>query len=65
MKTLKDSIKCTHDSLEIIHDTVCATHDSRHGETHTTCQMRCIKCHMTATATRTEYNNEYSSNIIA
>ena len=65
MKTLKDSIKCTHQSWEIIPNTVQVTHHSEYGDTYLECTMRCQKCHTTATATRTELNNESSSDIVA
>ncbi len=64
MKTLKDCMEpCTHESWEIIPDTVQVTHLPEHGDAHLKCTMRCQKCHTTATATRTELNNESSSDI--
>ena len=65
MKTLQDSIKCIHEFWEIISDTVQATHHSQYADVYLECTMRCKKCHTTATATRTELNNESSSDIVS
>ena len=62
MKTIKNSIKCTHDSWEIVAGSVHATHHSQDGDTKMECTMRCQKCHTMATAVRTEYHNESSCN---
>ncbi len=56
---------CTHETWQITPGTVKVTEHSKYGDTYLECEMRCISCHMISTATRVEYNNESSSDIVS